>query len=40
MIKHFFMGCYEVIRRELMYAQFRVEQRHRVQQQVFRAVMR
>lgn len=40
MIKLILRGCAEVIRREWNYAQFRVEQRNRVQRQILRAVMK
>ena len=40
MIKRILTGCAEVIKREWEFTQFRVEQRHRVANQVYRAVMR
>lgn len=40
MIKRICKGIAEVIQREWEFTQFRVEQRHRVANQVYRAVMR
>lgn len=40
MIKRIFKGIADVVRREWEFTQFKTEQRHRVQQQVFWAVMR